>query len=307
NKGNNSQSGKVSGSIQTEEGNADIQVTVSQNSMSMNMQIPAEKSEQKAKKEPAVNKVPQVEDGLMCNSPTVDGQILLKFKYKISSVNMEVYKTKDIKDFMNNNCMLASQVADLVKIIQMNDYQYDVAQLGYLRTYDQANYQVVVDALMADYNKEKLLNFISSNSTNVNVSTVPSTYGVKKTNNEVIKEEASLPASQPSVNTYRGTSGASTCIPMNEVDFDEALQAVDEPINEDNKMEVAKSVFHTECLNTNQIYKVMNLFIDENRKLDFAKFAFSRTSEKDKYFRLNKAFISEDRITELSSFVKNNR
>jgi Domain of unknown function (DUF4476) len=290
----------VSGTAQTSE----VKVTVNHNTVSMSMSIPEEESSKSAGRteKSNSNNVPEVSDGLMCSSPTVDAQTLLKFKYKLSSVNMEMYKAKDIKEFMNKQCMLSAQVADLVKIVQMNDYQYEVAQLGYLRTYDQANYGLVVEALMADFNKEKLLNFISTNQTSVSSMPTSQSY-------EPIKEvkKSTIEPKQSTSYTTSTNDFSYSCMPMEANDFDEALEAVDEPIDEDNKLEVAKSVFDKECLSTNQVYKVVDLFIDEDRKLDFAKFAFSRTSDKDKYFRINKAFIDENRITELSRYVKNNR
>ncbi len=302
-KGSSSNSNKVStkatvsGTTQTPE----VKVTVNQNTVSMNMNIPEEEAGKSTGKTDKSNnnRVPVVSNGLMCSSPTVDAQTLLKFKYKLSSVNMEMYKAKDIKEFMNKQCMLSAQVADLVKLIQMNDYQYEVAQLGYLRTYDQTNYGLVVDALMANFNKEKLLNFISTNQTTVNSTQSLRSY-------EPVKEVKNSNV-EPNQNSSSTNDFSYSCMPMEDNDFNEALEAVDEPIDEDNKLEVAKSVFDKECLSTNQVYKVVDLFIDEDRKLDFAKFAFSRTSDKDKYFRINKAFIDENRITELSRYVKNNR
>jgi hypothetical protein len=94
---------------------------------------------------------------------------------------------------------------------------------------------------------------------------------------------------------------------MGEDDFQEALEAADEPVGEDEKMQVAKSVFDDACLSTNQVLQIVELCISEDRKLVLAKFAFSRTSDKDKYFRINKAFISDQRIAELSNFVKQNK
>lgn len=91
---------------------------------------------------------------------------------------------------------------------------------------------------------------------------------------------------------------------MEDADFEEALEAADDPIDENAKMTVAKGVFDDACLNTSQIYRVAELFIDENRRLEFAKFAYSRTSDKSKYFKLNKLFIDENRVTELTNYVK---
>lgn len=308
---NTNKSGGVSGNIQTPEGNANVKVAVSQSgTIDLSLNVPDEPQQPasgKSDQQKMADRVPKVSNGLMCNSPSVDGQTFLKFKYKISGVSMEMYKARDIKDFMSKQCMLASQVADLVKIIQMNDYQYDVAQFGYLHTYDQSNYGLVVNAFMADFNREKLLNFIGTNQSIENSVVVsgPVESAVSNQNNN--EKPVQPPTKESSNYNNSGSSYSNTCIPMESEDFEEALAAVDEPINEDNKMEVAKSVFDQECLNTNQVYQVMELFINEDRKLTFAKFAFQRTSDRDKYFRLNKAFIDEGRITDLSNFVKKNR
>jgi len=77
--------------------------------------------------------------------------------------------------------------------------------------------------------------------------------------------------------------------------------------NLETAQKVAKEVFNKECLTTTQIMQVMEIFINEMKKLEFAKFAYKFCSEKDKYFRLNKAFISELRVRELTDYVKSQR
>jgi hypothetical protein len=245
------------------------------------------------------SKVPQVQAGLMCANATVTQQTFMQLKYRVSTGGWDMYKAKDSKEFINKNCMLASQVADLVKLVQAEAWQLDIAQFGYMYTFDQANYNVVVDALSTDVSKKKLLDFIGSNAPSpASNNTPPPSYTETVTTSTY---------SSNTVNNSNPSKTSTGCTPMDEDDFQEVLEATDEPIGEAEKMQVGKSVFDDVCLSTNQVLKVVDLFIDENKKLEFAKFAFSRTSDKDKYFRINKAFISDQRVAELSNFVKQNK
>jgi hypothetical protein len=235
----------------------------------------------------------------MCANATVTQQTFMQLKYRVSTVGWDMYKAKDSKEFINKNCMLASQVADLVKLVQAEAWQLDIAQFGYMYTFDQANYNVVVDALSTDVSKKKLLDFIGSNAPSpASNNTPPPSYTETVTTSTY---------SSNTVNNSNPSKTSTGCTPMDEDDFQEVLEATDEPIGEAEKMQVGKSVFDDVCLSTNQVLKVVDLFIDENKKLEFAKFAFSRTSDKDKYFRINKAFISDQRVAELSNFVKQNK
>jgi len=268
--------------------------------------------------------VPQVVNGLMCAQVTTNKQAFLKLKYDASSDLLGSVTSMQAKKFMDNHCMLASEVAELLKVIKNSIVQLDLAKYGYLHTFDQANYGLVVQALSNEISQEELLNFINANSqtiatqnttiqngtiqTTTSSNTQKHTITVNMNNDEDVIEEISSTKSTNNQNTQNNWSNSSSnCYPMEESDFEEALEAADDPISEETKMKVAKEVFNKECLTTTQIMQVMEIFINEMKKLEFAKFAYKFCSEKDKYFRLNKAFISELRVRELTDYVKSQR
>lgn len=272
-------------------------------------------------------KVPQVANGLMCAQVTTNKQAFLKLKYDASSDLLGSVTSMQAKKFMDNHCMLASEVAELLKVIKNSIVQLDLAKYGYLHTFDQANYGLVVQALSNEISQEELLNFINANSqttTTQNTTVQTGTIQTKTTNTQTQTvtvnmndlDEEDITHSDPAVtlpnpnnsNTQNNWSNSSSnCYPMEESDFEEALEAADDPISEETKMKVAKEVFNKECLNTAQIMQVMEIFISEMKKLEFAKFAYKNCSERDKYSRLNKAFISELRVRELTDYVKSQR
>lgn len=224
--------------------------------------------------------VPAVPNGQACANPTVTNQDFLKVKYEIGQKYLESTKAEDSKKFIAKNCMLASQVAELVQQIKMNNNQIDVAKFGYLYTFDQKNYGLVVDALLADYNKDELVKFIGGNASSSASSTTSTT-----------------------VTTTSTTTSTSACQPMASSNFSELLEAIGDQYTEENRLSVAKDGVKNECVNANQVSQIMKVFFSESSRLEFAKFAYTRTSDKDKYFRVHDAFFSQNSVKELSNYI----
>jgi len=92
--------------------------------------------------------------------------------------------------------------------------------------------------------------------------------------------------------------------PMNPYDFSNALQSIASKSFEDTKLTIAKQILSSNCLTAAQVKQVMQKFSFESTKLDFAKFAFGRTVDRQNYFQLNDAFEFESSITELNQYIQ---
>ena len=81
------------------------------------------------------------------------------------------------------------------------------------------------------------------------------------------------------------------------------LQAVTESIRtrgtEADKLLLARQVLTTNCVTTAQVKRVMQLFAEEENKLEVAKTAYAHTLDKGNYFRLNDEFKNGANIDEL--------
>ncbi len=91
--------------------------------------------------------------------------------------------------------------------------------------------------------------------------------------------------------------------PMNSSDFAAALKTISNTSFEDSKLTTAKSISSKNCLSTDQVVKICNLFSFEESKLAFAKHAYKRTTDQKNYFKVNDVFSFDSSKEELSKFV----
>jgi len=100
-------------------------------------------------------------------------------------------------------------------------------------------------------------------------------------------------------------SAGSTCNgwPMNATDFAAAVKTISNSSFEESKLTTAKSISSKNCLSSEQVMKICNLFSFEDSKLAFAKYAYKRTTDQKNYFKVNDVFSFDSSKEELSKFV----
>lgn len=93
-------------------------------------------------------------------------------------------------------------------------------------------------------------------------------------------------------------------VPMNNADFQEALTYIQSKNFDKDKMSAAKQILVNNFMTVNQIEQVCRLFSFDKDKLEFAKYAYSRCVDQNRYFMLNTVFSFESSKTELDEFVQ---
>lgn len=104
------------------------------------------------------------------------------------------------------------------------------------------------------------------------------------------------------VSGYNGPVGCP--MPMNSNDFNAAKSTINESTFEDTKLETAKQIVGANCLTADQVTQLCQLFTFEETKLDFAKYAYSYTYDKNNYFKVNKVFTFDASKQELSKYTQ---
>lgn len=128
----------------------------------------------------------------------------------------------------------------------------------------------------------------SSSSYSTSTSTAPDT-------TVTVVEEA------PSHYVMEGYNGPMGCPwPMDEVDFEEAMQSIASKDFEESKFQIAKQVIGANCIFADQVRDIMKLFDFEDTRIDFAKFAYPYTFDQGNYFKVHDAFEFEMSINELN-------
>ncbi len=92
--------------------------------------------------------------------------------------------------------------------------------------------------------------------------------------------------------------------PMNDVDFQSALTSIKSKSFEDAKLTLAKQISSSNCLLSVQVRDIMKTFGFENSRLEFAKYAYKYTYDKNNYFKVNDAFSFESSIDELNEYIQ---
>ena len=152
------------------------------------------------------------------------------------------------------------------------------------------------------------------NNPNVNVNTNVSggtTTTVKTTT--TTRTTTSTPDNNASINTNTNNSTASTgtstspkrcTFAMSASDFAGAKNSINNQSFAEEKMKVAKQIVKAKCVNAAQVKEMMALFSFEENKLDFAKYAYDYTIDKDNYYQINDAFSFSSSVDDLNKYLE---
>lgn len=101
-----------------------------------------------------------------------------------------------------------------------------------------------------------------------------------------------------------GYNGAIGCPwPMDQNAFGSAMNTINGQTFEDNKLQVAKQAFSSNCMTSSQVGQIMQIFTFEDSRLDFAKFAYGHTYDLGNYYQINSAFTFSSSVDELNDFI----
>lgn len=86
-------------------------------------------------------------------------------------------------------------------------------------------------------------------------------------------------------------------------DFNDSKKNIISKTNESEKLEVAKQIASIACLASHQVKDIMLLFSKEETKLEFAKFAYSRTVDTHNYEKVAIAFNHSETMNKLKAHM----
>jgi hypothetical protein len=94
---------------------------------------------------------------------------------------------------------------------------------------------------------------------------------------------------------------------MTDDNFARAREAIRRESFDNNKMTVAKQVADNNYFTTTQAKELVKLFSFEDAKLEYAKYVYSKTIDKNNYFVMNEVFNVSRSKEELANYIKNYR
>jgi len=94
---------------------------------------------------------------------------------------------------------------------------------------------------------------------------------------------------------------------MDEVNFQIAKTSVENRPFEGTKLSAAKQIAKTNCFTSEQVRDMMYTFSFEPSRLDFAKFAYDRTTDPENYHIVNEAFTFDGSVESLNKYISSRK
>lgn len=91
--------------------------------------------------------------------------------------------------------------------------------------------------------------------------------------------------------------------PMEANSFRTAKESVSKASFDETKMSTAKTILTSNCFSAEQVKQVCQLFSFEESKLEFAKFAYNKCSDKNNYFKIGDIFNFDSSREELNKYI----
>jgi hypothetical protein len=94
---------------------------------------------------------------------------------------------------------------------------------------------------------------------------------------------------------------------MNEKDFKDVLKIIAEKPFENSKLEIAKQIVEQNILTSEQVRDLLKTFTFEDSKVNIAEYAYSKTCDKNNYFKIYNLFIFDSNIQMIKDYISNKK
>ncbi len=91
--------------------------------------------------------------------------------------------------------------------------------------------------------------------------------------------------------------------PICDADFNQLLHTLNNINFDSSRLSVAKQIISNQHLSTDQVIRIMDLFTFDSSKLEFAKYAYGRTVDRNRYFQTYNSFTFNSSVDELSEYI----
>lgn len=91
---------------------------------------------------------------------------------------------------------------------------------------------------------------------------------------------------------------------MSNSDFNDAKESLRREWFENTRVTTAKQIIITNYFNSQQVKELLQLFTFENNKLELAKYAYGKTTDRNNYYLINDVFVFNNSKDELARYIR---
>jgi hypothetical protein len=143
-------------------GNVSTQQTTSSNSSASTSMSGPSKTKTTTSTKPKVDPLPGYTGAVGCAAP-INATEFASVKKTIDTKTFEDSKIKIAKQVIDNNCLMSSQVKEIMMLFTFEETRLDLAKYAYGHTYDIGNYYKLNDAFKFEASIDELDEYIKSN------------------------------------------------------------------------------------------------------------------------------------------------
>lgn len=258
--------------------------------------------------------------------PVMGPQEFQRAHQRISRQSFERDRLQTAKNVARNNLMRSGQVRKIAMLFSFESSRLNFTKMAYTRVIDPERYHVVNSAFRFSTSARELDRYIATQ-----VAYQAPVYGSGNPVGSCGTTQPGLIQGQHGSTTYSGsvtvTSGhggmginhgaAPAPIPacgscqgqhmmdhMCPMSFGRLIGAIERKCFDDDKVLIARQGLRGKLISTDQVVQIMNLLTFDRNKLDFAKFAYTRTFNSHEYYLVNDAFTFNSSIRELDRYIR---
>ena len=90
---------------------------------------------------------------------------------------------------------------------------------------------------------------------------------------------------------------------MKDGDLNDALKVVSDKSFESTKIDVAKAIIEQNMLSSEQVAGMLKLFSFDDSKINIAEYAYTKTCDKNNYFKIYDSFTFETSIQTVKDYI----
>ncbi len=194
-------------------------------------------------------------------------------KKMILSTSDNTYKMlTTAQKVITTNCFTSEQVSDFVKLLPTEDSKLEFAKQAYLRTVDHNDFYKKVANNFDKKSKRRLGSYIT----------------------HLIHRSGSRTNGDAQAGMMNAESEMFATA-MDEKTFNYFKEMVSSSANDAMKLSVAKKIVNSHFLSSDQVLEIVKLFPETDTKLEFAKEAFARTTDKRMFVKVADYFDKNTR------------
>lgn len=213
---------------------------------------------------------------------TAGDENFASIEQSLSKQSFESDKLSLLKRELPSFCISSAQLRRVLKMFVHESNKLEAAKVGLSYIHDLDNYPSLQDEFTFKSNQQDLLNYFINNA-------------AKLTKKAAVQEK----------NNYNGNKGCQQEMSM--IEFANLYKTAKNESFDNKRTEIIGKIVDKNCLSVDQTEKLAQLYSFDNYKLDFLKFAYSKTFDLDNFRRLESLFSFDSYKSDFNKIMNNGK